>query len=167
MWTAVTCTQLTKDAAEKHNLQWSPDGQSLFYISGKCVQSVTVPEGVISTGYLLHRCRLPGCFQDLTGRLAGGHQPQPHLYVVPFDLATLKSATHRIQLEDMKGIFTYGGAYQAPTKNVLWSSDGKKMAIDTLSPSAGKQLDLILVFDISNCTSTTPCNQHHALPTAG
>ena len=45
--------QLTKDAAVKHNLQWSPDGQSLFYISGKCVQSVTVPAGVISTGYLL------------------------------------------------------------------------------------------------------------------
>ena len=36
-------------------------------------------------------------------------------------------------------------------------SDGKKIAVDTLSPSNGKQIDLILVFDISTCTNTTPC----------
>ena len=57
----------------------------------------------------------------------------------------------------MKGSLIYGGAYQSPTKDVLWSSDGKKLAIDTLSPSNGRQIDLILVFDISSCTSATPC----------
>jgi len=40
---------------------------------------------------------------------------------------------------------------------VLWSSDGKKLAITTLSPVNGIQVDLILVFDISGCTNATPC----------
>ena len=33
-------TQVTTDEGEKNDLQWSPDGDSLFYISGKCIQSV-------------------------------------------------------------------------------------------------------------------------------
>ena len=149
--------QLTKDAAVKHNLQWSPDGQSLFYISGKCVQSVMVPAGLISTV----TCFSSADYLDAFRISPDGSQVAISLdhivYIVPFDLATLKNAQTHIQLEDMKGSLIYGGAYQSPTKNVLWSGDGKKIAVDTLSPSNGKQIDLILVFDISTCTNTTPC----------
>ena len=80
------------------------------------------------------------------------------VYVVPFDLTKLKTATGWTQLQDMKGEFTYGGPYQAPTKGVLWSSDGKKLAVATLSPVGGKQLDLIVVFDLSACSNAAPCN---------
>jgi tRNA A-37 threonylcarbamoyl transferase component Bud32 len=149
--------QLTKDAAEKHALQWSPDGQSLFYISGKCIQSVTVPEGVISQ----ITCFTTADYLEAFRISPDGSQVAISLnrviYVVPFDLAKLKTANTHIQLENMNGSLIYGGSNEAPSKNVLWSSDGKKLAIDTLSPSAGKQIDLILVFDISACTSTKIC----------
>jgi hypothetical protein len=79
------------------------------------------------------------------------------IYVVPFDLAKLKTANTHTQLENMNGSLIYGASNEAPSKSVLWSSDGKELAIDTLSPSAGKQIDLILVFDISACTSTKLC----------
>jgi len=148
---------LTKDAAEKHNLQWSPDGQSLFYISGKCVQSVTVPAGDISTV----TCFSSADFLDAFRISPDGSQVAISLnhivYIVPLDLTALKNAHTHIQLEDMKGSLIYGGAYQSPTKDVLWSSDGKKIAVDTISPSNGKQIDLILVFDLSTCTNTKPC----------
>jgi len=148
---------LTKDAADKHKLQWSPDGQSLFYISGKCVQSVTVPAGEISTV----TCFTSADFLDAFRISPDGSQVAISLnhivYVVPFDLAALKNAHTHIDLENMKGSLIYGGAYESPSKDVLWSSDGKKMAIITLSPVNGKQLDLVLVLNISGCTSTTPC----------
>ena len=57
----------------------------------------------------------------------------------------------------MEGCLTYGDLpNQAPTKSVRWSSDGKQIAIDTLSPSGGVRVDLILVFDISACDSAAP-----------
>jgi serine/threonine protein kinase len=149
--------QLTKDATLKHNLQWSPDGQSLFYTSGKCIQTVTVPAGVVSTITCFPGADFLDAFKISPDGLQVAISLNHMVFVVPFDPAKLKGASTPLQLQDMKGIFTYGGAYQAPTKNVVWSSDGKKIAIDTLSPSAGKQLDLILVFDISACTGSTPC----------
>jgi predicted Ser/Thr protein kinase len=150
-------TQLTKDAVVKHALQWSPDGQSLFYISGKCVQSVTVPEGVISQVTCFNSADYLDAFKISPDGSQVAISLNHIVYVVPFDLAALKNARNHIQLENMKGSLIYGGANQAPAKNVLWSSDGKRIVIDTLSPSNGKQIDLILVFDISGCTSSKPC----------
>jgi hypothetical protein len=148
---------LTKDAAEKHKLQWGPDGQSLFYVSGKCVQSVTVPGGIISTV----TCFTSADYLEAFRISPDGSQVAISLnrivYVVPFDLAALKNAHTHIDLEAMKGSLIYGAAYQSPAKDVLWSSDGKKVAINTLSPVNGKQLDLIIVLDISRCTNALPC----------
>ena len=149
--------QLTKDGADKQNLQWSPDGQSLFYISGKCVQSVTVPEGVISQVACFPSVSYLDAFRISPDGTQVAISLNHIVYVVPFDLTKLKTARTHIDLENMNGIFTYGGAYEAPSKGVLWSSDGKKLAIVTLSPVGGIQVDLILVFDISGCTTAKPC----------
>ena len=152
--------QLTKDAAEKHALQWSPDGQSLFYISGKCIQSVTVPEGVVNP---------LTCFQ--AAKYLEGFEISPDgkrvaisldrvLYIVPFNESILSSVSTASQLQGMEGItFTYTkSAGQLAIKQVRWSSDGKEIAADVLTPSSGQALDLIVIYDISNCTSAAPCN---------
>jgi serine/threonine protein kinase len=149
--------QLTKDGAVKHNLQWSPDGQSLFYISGKCVQSVTVPAGVISQVVCFNSADFLDAFRISPDGSQVAISLNHIVYIVPFNLDALKKANTHVQLEAMNGSLIYGGAYQSPAKDVLWSSDGKKIAVDTLSPSNGKQIDLILVFDISTCTNTNPC----------
>ncbi len=149
---------LTKDATVKHNLQWSPDGQSLYYISGKCVQSVTVPGGVITTVTCFPAADFLDAFRISPDGTQVAISLDHVLYVVPFDLAQLKGASTWMQLALMKGSLTYGGANQSPTKSMLWSSDGKKIAVDTLTPSGSKTLDLILIFDISKCTNATPCS---------
>ncbi len=149
--------QLTKDAADKHNLQWSPDGQSLFYTSGKCVQSVTVPAGVISQVACFPSINYLDAFRISPDGKQVAISINHIVYVVPFDLAKLKTARNHIDLENMNGIFTFGGAYEAPSKGVLWSNDGTKLAITSLSPVNGIQVDLVLIFDISACTSTKPC----------
>jgi hypothetical protein len=149
--------QLTIDDAEKRELQWSPDGQSLFYISGKCIQTVTVPEGVVSTV----TCFTAADYLDAFEISPDGSQVvislNRVLYMVPFDLAKLSKATTWVQLRDMGGCFTYGDHLQQdPSKSVRWSNDGKKIAVDTLAPVAGIRADLILILDISTCNSVSP-----------
>jgi serine/threonine protein kinase len=149
--------QITKDGGIKYDLQWSPDGQSLFYISGKCIQSVTVPGG--KTGQIT-------CFPAVTYLEAFEISPDGRqvaislnrvLYVVPFDLTAISKARTWPQLRDLKGCYTYNqDQTKAPPKSVRWSSDGKHLAINTNSVDAGKRVDLISIFDISTCNSTNP-----------
>jgi hypothetical protein len=47
----------------------------------------------------------------------------------------------------------------APPKSVRWSSDGKTLAINTMSVDAGRRVDLISIFDISKCNSTNPLSR--------
>ncbi|HVM70239.1 MAG TPA: protein kinase [Anaerolineales bacterium] len=157
--------QLTKDGAVKHALQWAPDGQSLFYISGKCIQFVTYPAGVVSQVACFNSADYLDAFRISPDGTQVAISLNHVVYVVPFDLAALKNAHTHVQLEHMKISLRYGGANMPPTKAVLWSSDGKKLTIDTLSPSGGKQIDLIVVLDISSCTSADPC-PHGILPGA-
>ena len=149
--------QLTKDAAVKSALQWAPDGQSLYYITGKCVDSLTVPGGVNTQV----TCFYDSDYLDAFRISPDGSQVAISLnhvvYVVPFNLAAIKIAHNHLALAAMNGSLIYGGANQAPAKSVLWSNDGKKIAIDTLSPKGGIQVDLILVFDLTSCTDVTPC----------
>lgn len=149
--------QLTEDNAEKHDLQWSPDGQSLFYISGKCIQTVTVPEGVVASVTCFTAADYLEAFEISPDGSQVVISLNRVLYVVPFNLGKLSKARTWVQLQDMGSCLTYGDLpNQAPTKSVRWSNDGKQIAVDTLSPSGGIRVDLILVFDISTCNSVTP-----------
>ena len=149
--------QLTKDGAQKHHLQWAPDGQSLFYISGKCVDTVTVPAGVASQVTCFNSADYLDAFRVSPDGTQVAISLNHIVYIVPFDLAALKKVHTPAQLQALNYSLTYGGFYQSPAKDVLWSSDGKKIAVLTLSPSNGKQIDLIIVFDLSTCTEAKPC----------
>ncbi len=151
--------QLTHDGAVKHGMQWSPDGNSLFYISGKCVQNVTVPGGVVSTVTCFNAADFLDAFEISPDGTQVAISLNRVLFIVPFDLVKISAATTRIQLENMKGIFTYTTLpNQAPVKSVRWSSDGKKIAADVLTPHNGQDLDVIVIYDLSGCTSASPCN---------
>jgi Tol biopolymer transport system component len=79
------------------------------------------------------------------------------LYVVPFDLTAISKARTWPQLHDLNGCFTYNqDQNQAPPKNVRWSNDGTKIAVNTLGVDAGLQVDQIRIFNISDCSSTIP-----------
>ena len=150
-------TRITKDGAAKNNLQWSPDGQSLFYISGKCVQSVTVLNGMVTNIACFNAADYLEAFEISPDDKQVAISLNRVLYVVPFDLNAITKARTWVDLRDMKGCFTYGGLpNQAPPKAARWSNDGTKIAVNTNSVDAGHQVDLIRIFDISRCNSTNP-----------
>ncbi|MGA2489929.1 MAG: protein kinase, partial [Anaerolineales bacterium] len=153
-------SQLTKDAADKHDLQWSPDGKSLFYIGGTCIYSVTVPEGISKSITCFPGAKYLEAFEISPAGSQVAISLDRVLYIVPLDVTQLSGVSTRSQLMNIKGItFTYTElAGQLAIKKVRWSSNGKKIAVSLLTPSAGLFLDLIVIYDISNCTSAVPCN---------
>jgi serine/threonine protein kinase len=149
-------TMITKDGAGKNDLQWSPDGQSLFFISGKCVQSVTVPAGEVKQITCFNAAEYLDAFEISADGKQVAISLDRVVYVVPFDLAAISNARTWPQLRDMNGCFTYNqDKSQAAAKGVRWSNDGTKIAINTLSVNSGRLEDLIRIFDISSCTSSS------------
>jgi len=149
--------QVTNDGAVKIDLQWSPDGHSLFYVSGTCIQSVTVPGEVITQITCFTAANYLEAFEISPDGKQVAISLNRVLYVVPFDLTAISKAHTGTQLQDMLGCFTYGKLQnQDPPKNVRWSNDGTKIAVNTISSDAGLRVDLLRIFNISTCNSTAP-----------
>jgi len=146
--------QITKDGGEKSDLQWSLDGQSLFYISGKCIQSVTVPGGEGTQITCFTAADYLEAFEISPDGKQVAISLNRILYIVPFDLTAIKSARNWSQLQSMKNSITYNmNQTQAPPKSVRWSSNGKKIAANTIGVDASKQVDQIRIFNISTFNS--------------
>jgi Tol biopolymer transport system component len=148
--------QVTKDGARKNDLQWSPDGKSLFYISGKCIQSVPVAGGEVTQITCFTAADYLEAFEISPDGKQVAISLNRVLYIVPFDLTAISNAHTWPQLQDMNGCFTYGKLpNQAPPKSARWSNDGTKIAVNINSTESG-QLDVISILDISTCGSTAP-----------
>ena len=149
--------QVTRDGADKHDLQWGPNGQRLFYISGKCIESVTVPGGENTQITCFTAAEYLDAFEISPDGTQVAISLNRVVYVVPFDLQAISKARVWTQLRDMKGCFTFGALAKQPApKTVHWSNDGKKIAFNTISVEAGVKVDQIKIFDITKCDSTNP-----------
>jgi serine/threonine protein kinase len=148
--------QVTRDGAAKHDLQWSPDGKSLFFLSGKCIKNVTIPDGQETTLACFTAADYLEAFEISPDGTQVAISLNRELFVVPFDLAAIGKARNWTQLRDMKGCFTLTGDNPGwvAVKGVRWSNNGKRLAADVLSVEGSQRVDLIRVFDISKCYST-------------
>ena len=153
-------SQLTNDSAEKSNLQWSPDGESVNYISGKCAWSANITSG---------RLDIIACFEVADYLEAFEISPSGEqvaislnreLFIVPYDLERLGQAKYRTDLIEMTECefytpYTRGGS-SVPVKRVRWSNDEQQIAISKLGVVDGSSEDLIHILDISECVETPP-----------
>ncbi len=145
--------QLTTDGVAKFNLQWLPDGNTLLYMSGKTVKTVDVESlreevifNFISAEY----------FESFSVSPDGTQAAlviNRELYVVPFDLEKLKSASKKSALLDMKGCLFYN---ELAVKGAKWSDDGTRLAVKYIANSNGKFADAIRIMDIQKCNDLPP-----------
>ncbi len=144
--------RLTTDGAAKSSLQWMPDGQSILYITGKCIALVD----------LNAQSRNLACFNaaqylDEISISPDGTQIaialDRVLYVVPLDLTRLEGARNHNDLLNLNGCLTF---QDAASTGADWSSDGKKLAFKILLPQGGIRVDAVSVMDISACGATPP-----------
>jgi serine/threonine-protein kinase len=144
-------TQLTQDGAAKKYLRWLPDGQGLSYISGKCIQTVS----------LAGESQVVTCFNNSEYLDAFEVSPDGtqvvisldrQLYLLPFDLPALQGADSHGDLASQATC-----ADLAPyTRNfghlVRWSKDGRQWAALILGVlKDGRRGDLVQVFNVDTC----------------
>ena len=156
--------QLTFDGGLKSNLQWTPDGQLLLFITGSCIKSIN-PQRVVD---------IVACFiavEGLSGFSVSPDQTQIAialdnlLYIVPFDLQALNPGTN-LSHRDLAamGVCSFFAPFASDrvsiAKDARWSQDGTKLAVKAkvpgFGPTAGLQVEAIRILDIKACMSKAP-----------
>ncbi|MBX3036439.1 MAG: protein kinase [Anaerolineales bacterium] len=144
---------VTNDGVKKFNLQWLPDGKTILYMTGKSVKTVdieTLREEVIMS---YQAAEFFDSFQVSPDGKQAAFAINRELFVVPYDIEKLRTATNRNHLLDMKGCIFYN---ELAVKSALWSDDGTRLAIKYLANKGGVRVDTIRIIDITQCDKSEP-----------
>jgi serine/threonine-protein kinase len=148
--------QLTDDGGIKTNLQWTPDGRAVNYISGKCVKSVQLESGRVDNLLCVQAVEFLETFEVSPDGSQVAVSIDREMYIVPYDLERLSQVRLRGDLRAM-GQCQYTSPYtRNAVKFARWSRDGQKIAVTILGASGGSRIDLVQVLDISRCVDRPP-----------
>ncbi|MBE7433446.1 MAG: protein kinase [Anaerolineales bacterium] len=146
--------QFTNDNLPKFNLQWLPDGKTLLFMSGKTVKTVNVETEVqeviinyVSAEYF------EGFSVSPDGKKVA-ISVNRELFIVPYDLIKLRFATRRSALLEMNGCLFNS----LPVKDIQWSDDGTRIAIEYVANVNGVHADAIRIVDAQNCEAMPNSN---------
>lgn len=150
--------QLTSDGTSKNNLQWSPDGEAVVYISGNCAKMVNIESTRVDD---------IACFDTASPNQLNTFQISPdgtlvgvtfynQFFIVPYDLEQL-ALTRKLSDLTTNAVCETIAPYSSNTgtpmgvKWVQWGNDMQSIALLLLGVQNGVQVDLIDLLDISNC----------------
>jgi len=140
--------RLTTSGGTKLNTQWTPDGQSVTYITGRCVQAVNIETGQVSTIFCANWSDYLGGFEASPDGSYIALSLREGLYVLPYDFGMLSQIRTKEQLGAAQKCTSYT---EASTKTVRWSNDGSSLAVVATVTDQGRSVDMIKVFDVSRC----------------
>jgi len=143
---------LTKDFTPgKSDLQWSPDGDRVLYRQGLCLKSVSL-EGEMEQ---------ITCFDGVSNFDAfaiseAGDQlalsVDRLLYVIPYDLETLKTASGHAQLSAFSPIKSHCLSVRESVRGIRWSAREDALAVRVYMPGTSGELgENIGLIDIDHC----------------
>jgi len=145
-------TQMTEDGAAKTNLQWSPDGEAIIYIQGKCAQSVRLSDG---------RLDIITCFNFVDSLKSFEISPDGQkvavsldnqLYIVPYDLERLNQVRIRTDLTAMAECQDHAPYERNFVTAARWSRDGTLLAAKIIANLGnGLQGDIIQLIPVDQC----------------
>ena len=143
--------QLTTDNAEKNQLEWTPDGEKIIYISGGLVQTVDLAgrvEVVVSFTY----AQSLDAFEISPDSTKVAISLNQELFIVPLDWERLGKVHAKSGLANMAECPDQAPFINYNVKTVLWSADSTKLAVNFKgSDSKGNWIDLVDVLDVSYC----------------
>ncbi len=143
-------TQLTQNNTEKNYLRWLPDGQGLSYISGKCIETVSLA-GEISPITCFNNADKLEAFEvspDGTQVVIG---LDSQVYLVPFDLANLSKAYSHDSLSAQATCANMAPYTRNSARFARWSNDSKSWALVAQVPYNGLRADIVAVFPVDTC----------------
>jgi serine/threonine protein kinase len=143
-------TQLTQDNTEKTYLRWLPDGQGLSYISGKCIEAVSLTGEISQITCFNNADKLEGFEVSPDGKqVAIGLDSQ--IYLVPFNLENLSTAYSHDSLSALATCANMAPYTHFSAHYVRWSTDSKRWALVAQIPYNGIRADVVAVFPIDTC----------------
>ena len=143
-------TQLTVDGSEKTYLRWLPGGQGLSYISGKCIESVTLTGETSQITCFNNADKLEGFEVSPDGsQVVIGLDSQ--VYLVPFDLEALANAYSHNSLSAQATCANLAPYTRNSARYVRWSKDSKRWAVVVQVPYKGLRADVVAVFPVDTC----------------
>ncbi len=142
--------QLTQNNSEKTYLRWLPDGQGLSYISGKCIESVSLSGEISQITCFNNADKLEGFEVSPDGKqVVIGLDSQ--VYLVPFDLGNLANANSHGSLSALATCANLAPYTRNSARYVRWSKDSKRWAVMVQVPYKGLRADVVAVFPVDTC----------------
>jgi hypothetical protein len=143
-------TPLTQNNTEKWYLRWLPDGQGLSYISGKCIESVSL-SGEISQITCFNNADKLEAFEVSPDGMQVVIGLDSQVYLVPFDLENLSKAYSHDSLSAQATCPNLAPYTRNSARYVRWSRDSKRWAAVVQVPYNGMRADVVAVFPIDTC----------------
>jgi Tol biopolymer transport system component len=152
---------LTSDGAKKTNLRWTPDGQMLYYLSGRCIQKVELESGRVDNIACFEYIESLDAFEISPDGTRVAFSLNQQLYLIPYDpdqLSKVKYWSDIKAMSDCEALSPYasntGTAYAV--RGVRWSGDQQQISVELIGVDAGLQVDLIRILDVSRCVDPLP-----------
>lgn len=144
--------QLTQDGTLKTSLQWSPDGGAITYITGKCIEKVGLSDKQVEQITCFNYADSVTNFEASPDGSLAAIALDKQLYLVPYDLEMLKSATTHDSLSALAECQDFAPYLKNFATQVRWSGDSQTLAAKLLANLGnGKQGDIIQLFRVDLC----------------
>jgi len=140
--------RLTNTGGTKSDLQWAPDGQWVNFIAGRCVQSVNIDTQQVKTLMCTNWADYLAAFVISPDGAQVAISLSDGLFILPYVIQTLLNIKRQDQLKAAQTCIFYNAV---PTKDILWSHDGKRIAMVIESTNLGRTEEMIRVMDIIAC----------------
>lgn len=159
-------TQLTTDGGTKSELQWTPDGQGLVYVSGLCVKMVQLSNGQVNDVMCFEYAGT--AIEEFEISPDGSHvaiSVNQELYIIPYDLDTLREIDRPSKVKaasDCAAMAPYSTSTGAPLSviSVRWSQEPQQMAVLMKIIYASQQEDAVRLIDFTYCDAQpTPLDE--------
>jgi serine/threonine-protein kinase len=133
----------------KFGLQWVPDGRSISYITGKCVERVDVENRRQESIFCANWANSLDAFEISPDGQYVAISLSDGLFILPYDEVYLSQIN---KPEQLSGSLTCVVYKQNKTKAVRWAMDNSQLAaiVDT-TDSRGRQVELVRLLRFNGC----------------
>lgn len=155
IWTAnldgSQLVQLTRDGTAKKYLRWLPDGNGLSYLSGKCIQTVSL-EGQVDTLTCFNSSEHLDSFEVSPDGKRVALSLDRQLYLLPFDLESLSQADRHSKLKAMADCAELSPYQRNAAYYAVWSKDSQRLAVVIMGVlQDGRRGDLVQLIPVDRC----------------
>lgn len=141
--------QLTQIGGIKVNPQWTPDGDFVTFVTGRCVYMVNASgESMVTTLLCATWAEYLAAFEFSPDGKKVALSLSDGLFIFEYDLNILRQIRSQDQLKATKSCIT---ATSFQPKAVKWSNDSRKLAAVVVGVEVNRKVDIIRVMDVSEC----------------